>query len=80
MGARSFCKNFKFQIDGHDDFTAKETLSIKFSIFTKTKLLLNHSFSQYHNSSNLQQSSKPSLICLKDFSIMLNLLLTKTLV
>ena len=46
MGARSFCKNFKFQIDGHDDFTAKETLSIKFSIFTKTKLLLNHSFTE----------------------------------
>ena len=46
MGARSFCKIFKFQIDGHDEFTAKETLSIKFFIFTKTKLLLNHSFSQ----------------------------------
>ena len=46
MGARSFCKNFKFQTYGRDDFTAEETLSIKFSIFTKTKLLLNHSFSQ----------------------------------
>ena len=33
-------------IDEHDDFTAKETLLMKFSIFTKTKLLLNHSFSQ----------------------------------
>ena len=32
-------------IDEHDDFSAKETLSMKFSIFTKTKLL-NHSFSQ----------------------------------
>ena len=76
MGARSFCKNFKFQTYGYDDFTAEETLSIKFSIFTKTKLLLNHSFSQSHNSSNLQSS----LISLKDFSIMLNLLLTKTFV
>ena len=46
MGAKSFCKNFKFQTYGYDDFTAEETLSIKFSIFTKTKLLLNHSFSQ----------------------------------
>ena len=66
-------------IDEHDDFTAEETLSMKFSIFTKTKLL-NHSVSQQHNSSNLQQSPKSGLICLKDFSIMLNLLLTKTLV
>ena len=32
-------------IDEHDDFTAEETLSMKFSIFTKTKLL-NHSFCQ----------------------------------
>ena len=64
-------------IDEHDDFTAEETLSIKFSIFTKTNLLLNHSFSQKHNSSNLQQSS---LISGKEFSIMLNPLLTKTLV
>ena len=31
--------------DEHDDFTAEETLSTKFSIFTKTKLL-NNSFSQ----------------------------------
>ena len=66
-------------MDNHNDFTVEETLSTKVSIFTETKLWIIHSFAKEHNSSNLQQSSKSILICEKDFSIILNALLTKTL-
>ena len=66
-------------VDEDNGFTAEETLSMKFSIFTKTKLLMIHSFIEVHNSSNLQQSSKSSLSSRKGFSMFLNVLLTKTL-
>ena len=48
-------------IDKDDDFTVQETLSSISSIFTETKLLMNHSFIEEHNSSNLQQCSKSTL-------------------
>ena len=66
-------------MDQNNDFTGEETLLMKFSIFTKTKLLMIHSFTEEQNSSNFYQSSKSSLICGKGFSIILDMLLTKIL-
>ena len=66
-------------IDNDNGFMVEETLSMKVSIFTETKLIMIHSFTKEHNSSHLQQSSKSILICEKDFLIILNGLLTETL-